>query len=172
MIQFKDYFYYDENSPTGLRHKVNRLNVKKDSVAGSLNHKSGYSSVRLFNKSFATHRVIWCLYNNLESIDSKLEIDHIDGNRLNNKIQNLRLIKPSDNKKNKSMYSNNTSGLCGISFNIKGYWVSHWYEKFKCKYFSIEKFGYDEAKELASDYRKIKIENLKITESYTERHGK
>lgn len=174
MIVFKDYFYYDEDSPTFLKHKIERRNVKKDSIAGSLTHHSGYSSVRLFNKMYQTHRIIWCLCNNLESIDSKLEIDHIDGNRLNNKIENLRLVESSDNKKNRSIFSNNTSGFCGVSFNPKGYWMSHWYEneKFKCNYFSIKEFGDERAKQLAINHRKTKIDYLKTTESYTERHGK
>lgn len=39
------------------------------------------------------------------------EIDHIDGNRLNNVRLNLRVVSRVNNMKNKGMYSNNTSGV-------------------------------------------------------------
>ena len=44
------------------------------------------------------------------------EIDHIDGDRLNNRIDNLRDVKKSINMKNKAVYSKNKSGISGVSF--------------------------------------------------------
>lgn len=173
MINLSDYFYYDETSITFLRHKIDRLNVKKDSVAGSRNHHSGYSSVKLHNKSYQTHRVIWCLFNSVIEDFNLLEIDHIDGNRMNNNINNLRLVLPEINKKNKLRYKSNKSGITGVSYNPTGYWVAHWYEDstFKSKYFSVKKYTEIQAKELAVKFRKNIINTLKEKGIYTNRHG-
>lgn len=45
------------------------------------------------------------------------EIDHIDHNTKNNRKKNLRIVLHKDNIKNVELYSNNTSGVTGVSFN-------------------------------------------------------
>ncbi|WP_263611612.1 HNH endonuclease [Escherichia whittamii] len=46
-----------------------------------------------------------------------MQIDHKDGNGLNNSIDNLRLVSLGENLKNKSKYTNNTSGCAGVSWH-------------------------------------------------------
>lgn len=43
-----------------------------------------------------------------------LHIDHIDGNKLNNKVSNLRDVSVQVNLQNRDMQKNNTSGLTGV----------------------------------------------------------
>jgi hypothetical protein len=50
---------------------------------------------------------------------SKIEIDHIDGNALNNQKANLRTCTHSQNTKNKDKQSINTSGFKGVYFHKK-----------------------------------------------------
>lgn len=171
-IEWSDYFYYDESSPTFLRHKVERRNVKKDSVAGSTKNSTGRAHVRLFGDVYFAHRVIWELfYNRLESHD---QIDHFDGDKLNNSISNLRKVSNSMNQKNKMKKSSNTSGFTGVCFNETGYWVSIWYDedngKMKSKYFSIKKFGLITAKMYAILHRQTMLSKVRHL-GYTERHG-
>lgn len=52
-----------------------------------------------------------------------LEVDHIDGNSLNNRRENIRLVPHSDNCKNRRASSNNTSGFNGVYKHPYG-WVS------------------------------------------------
>lgn len=48
-----------------------------------------------------------------------LEVDHIDGNRLNNQKSNLRLANSSQNKMNRGARSDNLSGFKGVSLHKK-----------------------------------------------------
>lgn len=53
------------------------------------------------------------------------EIDHIDGNKLNNTAANLRCVSPQENKKNMPIYHNNKSGHTGVSYRAKtGKWIA------------------------------------------------
>lgn len=66
------------------------------------------------NKNIRMHRLI------MEKLeDDGLVIDHINHNTLDNRKHNLRICTESDNGKNKSLPSNNTSGIVGVSFNKK-----------------------------------------------------
>lgn len=62
--------------------------------------KKGYEIVKLCSKSkqqnIKVHRLIWMSFNKKE-IPKKKEIDHIDGNRANNNIENLRLVSHLEN---------------------------------------------------------------------------
>jgi hypothetical protein len=58
------------------------------------------------------HRVVWILANG--PIPPGYEIDHVDNNPLNNKLENLRLATKSQNAMNKKRPRNNTTGLKGV----------------------------------------------------------
>lgn len=59
------------------------------------------------------HRVLWALtYGSWP----EGEIDHIDGNRQNNRIENLRLVSRSENQRNQKRNRNNSSGYTGVSW--------------------------------------------------------
>jgi hypothetical protein len=58
------------------------------------------------------HRVI-------TSADSGLEIDHKDGNGLNNRRSNMRIATRSQNSRNRGKHSNNKSGFKGVSWNTR-----------------------------------------------------
>lgn len=52
--------------------------------------------------------------------EATLYIDHIDGNKLNNTISNLRICSNADNLKHRvSLPSNNTSGILGVRFRVE-----------------------------------------------------
>jgi len=94
-----------------LLHKVNGLRVKAGSVAGWPNG-NGYSRVQVDGKHLYVHRLVWCFHYG----DPKNSlIDHIDGNKQNNKIENLRLSDKSKNGLNRRMArSDSSSGLLGV----------------------------------------------------------
>ena len=53
----------------------------------------------------------------LDVTDPSVVVDHIDGNPLNNKLDNLRPCTQRENVKNKSFMSRNTSGAIGVYFD-------------------------------------------------------
>lgn len=128
-------------------------------------------------KNYLVHRIIWVLTHG--SIDSKLIIDHLDGNPFNNMVENLSLKTPSGNSMNKRKYANNKTGVTGVYLADDGkgnsYYQAQWYEingDRKVKSFPINNLGEDVAKESAIIYREEQIQRL-VAEgaAYTDRHG-
>ena len=78
---------------------------------------NGYGVLSLFNHTVGIHRILYALYHNeplvLKNPDQ--EIDHIDHNRQNNAIQNLRKVDSYLNKRNRSLSKHNASGHNGIA---------------------------------------------------------
>ena len=109
-------FYYIDGV---LHHKYNKnYRTKKGDIAGSVN-SAGYMFIVLKGVKFLAHRAVFLM------INGKLPkyIDHIDGNKLNNKIENLRACTFSQNVCNKPKPKNNTSGEKGVYWDKnRGKW--------------------------------------------------
>lgn len=63
----------------------------------------------------AAHRLAWAYVHG--AIPDNVEIDHVDGDPSNNRIENLRLASSSEQKRNKKVQSNNRSGLKGAYYH-------------------------------------------------------
>jgi len=62
-------------------------------------------------KACRAHRVVWALAHGQWPVD---EIDHINGDRADNRLVNLRSVTGAENKRNKRTPSNNKSGAVGV----------------------------------------------------------
>lgn len=82
----------------------------------------GYIRIRLNagHGSMTAHRVAWSL---MHDGDEPEMIDHIDGDKLNNRINNLRAATRGDNLANSRLRVDNTVGAKGISKRKFGYVV-------------------------------------------------
>ena len=105
-MNFNNYFEYKDGS---LFWKIAKQKIKIGQKAGCLNN-SGYRIIRLNQKSYLEHRIIFALHHGY----MPNFIDHIDGNKLNNNIDNLREATKTQNHYNKSLQKNNTSGVKGV----------------------------------------------------------
>jgi hypothetical protein len=73
--------------------------IRKNKVAGCL-HKSGYRQIKVNNVNYPAHRLIWIFHNG--SIDENMQIDHINGIKDDNRIENLRIVTAQQNSWNRS----------------------------------------------------------------------
>lgn len=90
-------------------------------IAGSLFH-SGYVSVQVDGKRHYVHRLVWLFHN---GYTPEHQIDHIDRDKSNNRIENLREVSQSCNNRNQGNPSTNTSGVKGVSWcNAKKRWTA------------------------------------------------
>lgn len=117
-----EYLTYDETSSTGLRwikKFCHKINISDE--AGCL--KTGcYHHTRFQGKIYRNHRIIFFLHHGYCS-DC---IDHIDGNKQNNKIDNLREATRSQNNQNQKLKKNNKTGIKGLSSWINQSGTEYW----------------------------------------------
>jgi hypothetical protein len=117
----------------------------------------GYYMGRIFNKAYKAHRVAWCIVYGHWPED---QIDHKNGVRSDNRMQNLRAVDQSENSKNAKKRSDNTSGVTGVVYDrIRKKWMVKMFSK---------SFGRFDDMGAAISARKLMEEQ----QGFTERHGK
>jgi hypothetical protein len=85
-----------------------------DKPAGSI-HKTGYRHITWMGKIHKAHRLIFMLHHGY----LPPEVDHINGDRQDNRIENLRTANRSENQCNRPALASNTSGHPGVSWHKK-----------------------------------------------------
>ena len=114
-----------------------RVRVSQRCPAGSITSQArnsdGYLQVEFKRKKYKTHRLVWQLHCGV--IQDGLQVDHIDGNRANNKIENLRLVSAAGNTQNqRSASRNNVAGCLGVSRRSNGKWQARIRKDYKAIY--------------------------------------
>lgn len=112
--QLREILEYDPK--TGIFTWAKRISSKTrvGAVAGSLSGE-GYARLKIFNREYYQHRLAW-LY--VYGRWPKLEIDHINGCRTDNRICNLRDVPRSLNMQNRmsANKTNKSTGLLGVTY--------------------------------------------------------
>jgi len=84
----------------------------------------GYYRVVLNGKKYYLHRLLAEAF--IPNPENKPEVDHIDGNKQNNCLSNLRWCTHAENMRNRKKHRNNTSGYTGVTFHkAKGKWQAY-----------------------------------------------
>lgn len=154
---FSGFVAYSPDSPSGLKWAVRTRKKSEGETAGHAHwvNGKGYWKVIIEGRPYRVSRII-CILAGLY-LDKELVVDHIDGDSLNNKLDNLRICTQSDNME----FVNTTRSECpGVKFRkSEQRWIAQWQEnhKQKEKGFPVRKYGHEEAKRLAVEYRKLMV---------------
>lgn len=93
--------------------KTTNRRVRAGDEAGCID-QDGYRVIGVDGRQYAAHRLAW-LY--VHGTWPKDQTDHIDGDKLNNAIANLREATHSENQANRGRQKNNSSGFKGVSWS-------------------------------------------------------
>jgi len=78
-------------------------------------NERGYGRVYIDVGLYFTHRIIWKLVHGYDPLD----IDHINGNRSDNRLSNLRNVTTQENNRNVGLSKRNSSSYTGVVFSQK-----------------------------------------------------
>jgi hypothetical protein len=119
-----------------FRWRISSGRKKKGEIAGYKN-PNGYILIAIDGEKYYTHQLAF-LY--AHGYLPENQIDHIDRNPSNNKINNLREVSNQCNMRNTGNRINNTSGVKGVSWNkINNKWVAYIWVNGKLKYLGYYK---------------------------------
>lgn len=110
--RMKELFDYNPNTGVLVRRKSSG-GRKAGSATGTPN-AHGHLVCSVDDSLFYVHRIAWAIHYGRYP---QKGIDHINGNKQDNRIANLRLATQSENLMNACLHSNNTSGCRGVYFN-------------------------------------------------------
>lgn len=109
-----------ESFKSARRNPEHRANVWNARYAGTpalaAIERWGYAHGDILGLRYKAHRVAWALYHGAWPDH---EIDHINGDRADNRIANLRSATHQENMRNQTLSSANRSGVIGVCWNSR-----------------------------------------------------
>lgn len=85
-------------------------------VGAIISGKKSYLCVWVQNKRIVCHHVAWALHYGYV-VEAPAQIDHINGNRSDNRLVNLRMVTSQTQMRNVRLGRNNVTGVTGVSFD-------------------------------------------------------
>ena len=103
---------------------------------------TGYYEVNLSKDGkktfYLVHRLVALMF--IPNPENKPFVDHIDNNKLNNHVSNLRWANGKDNNRNRSLAKNNNSGVKGVNWDKR---INKWRARICVNYKNIELGHFD-----------------------------
>lgn len=97
------------------RRFSNRVPKTLEAGTQRKSNSDGYRQVSIKGKKYLVHRIVMLMCYGFYG--EGLDVDHINHVRNDNRLFNLRFVTRSENSKNKSVSSKNTSGVTGVCFS-------------------------------------------------------
>jgi hypothetical protein len=114
--RIKELFTYDDKGH--LRAKITSSHHRKaGDIVGCLK-TNGYKMAMVDRVNYYIHRLVWVYHNG--PIPDGMVVDHINMERKDNRVENLRLVTRTENNKKLSLRSDNKTGVIGVS------WCRRW----------------------------------------------
>ncbi len=131
---------FDINPQTGIfvRKNAHQNKIRAYQVGSVAGYKSidGYIYIGVQGKTYRAHRLAYLMYHGFCRED--MEIDHINGDRSDNRASNLRMATRKQNGENKAVYKNNSSGYKGVFWHAQAKkWVAQIYHNKSRKYLGV-----------------------------------
>jgi len=150
-----DFKYENDKLYRKLKSKWNCCNDIKG-------HSRGYIQIGINNKLYYLHRVIYKYFNeewDITDSSSNNQIDHININPLDNRIENLRVLTHSQNNRNQKKRKNCSSQYKGVNWNKQNNkWKAQININGKVKYLGL----FTNEEEAAETYKKINNEIMEF----------
>ena len=105
--------HYEPSSGKLFWKKTTTNRVKVGDEAGSFCASTGYINVFIDGRGYTLHRIAILLTTGV--YDKTVQVDHIDHDRGNNRLSNLRTVSHAENMRNQSLRSTNKTGVTGVS---------------------------------------------------------
>lgn len=101
--------------PIPERNRIDRMrNSRFANKPATYLNSTGHVQLLINGHHYLAHRVIWLL---VHGEWPEGDIDHINGDRADNRLSNLRIATPAQNSTNTRRYKNNTTGYRGVHWN-------------------------------------------------------
>ena len=92
---YKGYRVTEDGTVYGKTGSPRKLSKRKDGYLQLTIHETGYYGAAYKRVNFMHHKFVWEAFNG--PVEGDLHVDHIDENKSNNKLSNLRLLTPAEN---------------------------------------------------------------------------
>ena len=114
----KELFHYDSETGQVFRKTTNSKGAgKKGDPVGSLT-EAGYLRTSISGRRHQVHRLVWCWVTG-EWPEKGMIVDHINGNRADNRWENLRLCTASQNSFNRKVQRESKTGFTGVYIDAR-----------------------------------------------------